>query len=143
MISFLSMSMWGTSYMCMRIMPLHIIQNKIHGRGHLLEIIHDLPQAKTRSLMLYFLYVVASLKTPPEFFLSFHVDLPILDWFTASLVHFCYLWCLLTHFTANYCWWAILGVWSYFFCYDTDKSWVLNVTSRKFVRCTENFYIKA
>ncbi len=64
---------------------------KIHGMGHLLEIIHDLPQAKTRSLMLYFLYVVASLKTPPEFFLSFHVDLPILDWFTATLVHFCYL----------------------------------------------------
>jgi hypothetical protein len=56
--------------------------------GHLLEIIHGLPQAKTRSLMLYFLYVVASLKTPLEFFLSFHVGLPVLDWFTASLVQF-------------------------------------------------------
>ena len=76
-------------------MPLHMIQKKMHGMGHLLEIIHGLPQAKTGSLMLYFLYVVASLKTPLEFFLSFHVGLLVLDWFIGT--------CLLTHFTANYC----------------------------------------
>ena len=56
----------------------------MHGMGHLLEIIHGLLKAKTGSLMLYFLYVVASLKTSLEFFLSFHVGLLVLDWFIGT-----------------------------------------------------------
>jgi hypothetical protein len=58
----------------------------MHGMGHLLEIIHGLLQAKTGSLMLYFLYVVASLKTSLEFFLSFHVGLLVLDWFIGTFL---------------------------------------------------------
>jgi hypothetical protein len=89
-------------------MPLHIIKKKkkMHGMGHLLEIIHGLPQAKTGSFMLYFLYVVASLKTPLEILiLSCRSScFGLVHWYIfVTYDAYFLLTHVLTHFTANYC----------------------------------------